>query len=286
MSGGVIAPAWIRTIGFGLSNRASKRALTLLLLFLPGLALAASPRLGLQTWTLRESSFEEVVQFAADHGIKDLQFMPEQIGLGAKPEVWAAKKRTLDDLGLRAYSIGVTNTHLDQAKNREIFEFAKAMALELIVIEPPDFRILDLIEALVKEYDIRVAIHNHGINTLYGNPLVIRNLIMHRDKRIGVCLDVGWLATGRFDVAEVYREYEGRVFDIHFKDKVVTGSLDGDRATPAMIGAGSVDFRSLFDALRHAEYGGVLAIETDGDWPDRSAFVKRGQKLFQANFPR
>ena len=286
MSGSDMVSACFRTVGFGFFNRSSGRALIFLLLFLPGLAQAASPRLGLQTWTLRESTFNEVVQFATEHGIKDLQFMPEQIGLGAKPEVWAAKKKTLDEMGLRAYSIGVTNTHLDQAKNREIFEFAKAMALELIVIEPPDFRILDLIETLVQEYDIRVAIHNHGISTLYGNPLVVRNLIMHRDKRIGVCLDVGWLATGRFDVAQVFREYEGRVFDIHYKDKLIAGSVDGDKATPAMIGAGSVDFRSLFDALHQSKYRGVLAIETDGNFPDRSAFVKGAQSLFRANFPR
>lgn len=260
-------------------------AILILILILPSIVLADSPRLGLQTWTLRDWTFEEVVEFATEHDITDLQFMPEQLGLGTSPDEWAIKKKVLDDNDLRAYTIGVTETFLDPAKNREIFEFARAMALELIVIEPPDFRILDLIESLVKEYDIRVAIHNHGISTLYGNPAVLKNLIMHRDPRIGVCLDVGWLATGRFDVARVFHEYDGRVFDIHFKDKLVTGGVDGDTITPAQIGEGSVDFESLFRALKQSGYGGVLAIETDGNFTDRSAFVMRAKEYFQVNFP-
>lgn len=286
MPGVFITPVFARSVRSRLINQASRRALMLLLLLLPGLVVAASPRLGLQTWTLRESTFDEVVQFAVEHNLTDLQFMPEQLGLGASPEEWAIKKKRLDENGLRAYAIGVTQTYLDASKNRRLFEFAKAMALELIVIEPPDFRILDVIESLVKEYDIRVAIHNHGISTLYGNPLVVQNLIMHRDRRIGVCLDVGWLATGRFDVGKVFREYDGRVFDIHFKDKLVVGGVDGDTATPAQIGAGSVDFRSLFKVLDQAGYGGVLAIETDGNFKDRSAFVNGAKQYLRSHYPR
>jgi len=271
--------AWLRQQNY------QRLAALILMVILPSVVMAESMRLGLQTWTIRDRTFDEVVEFATKHGITDLQFMPEQLGLGFSPKEWATKKKVLDDNGLRAYSIGVTETSLDQTKNREVFEFAKAMGLEMIVIEPPDFRILDLIEALVKEYDIRVAIHNHGISTLYGNPAVIKNLVMHRDARIGVCLDVGWLATGRFDVAQVYDEYEGRVFDIHFKDKLVSGGVDGDTVTPAQIGEGSVDFESLFRSLKQSAYGGVLAIETDGNFKNRSAFVKRAKKYFETNYP-
>src|SRR5260370_26426466 len=103
------------------------------------------------------------------------------------------------------------------------------MGRQSVVVEPGDFKILDQLEELAKEYDIKVAIHNHGIKSLYGNPLVVRTLLKHRDPRIGVCLDVGWSTSGRFDAAKTYREYEGRVLDIHLKDKKLTPSANGDQ---------------------------------------------------------
>ena len=93
--------------------------------------------------------------------------------------------------------------------------------MKLIIVEPNDFKIFDNLEQLAKEFDIRVAIHNHGIRSMYGNPAVVKNVIKHRDPRIGICLDVGWITAAGFDAAKVYKEYEGRVYDIHLKDKKV-----------------------------------------------------------------
>ena len=43
----------------------------------------------------------------------------------------------------------------------------------------------------MREYDIKLAIHNHGTGTVYGAPATVKAVLAKRDRRIGVCLDVG-----------------------------------------------------------------------------------------------
>lgn len=223
-----------------------------------------SSQVAIQTWTLRNLNFEQVVEFAKRHGIRDLQMIDKHLNPKASPEEIRARKAVLDKAGLRVYTFGVAGTSMNPEENRKLFEFAKTMGIQLIVVEPSDFRILDNLEQLVKEYDIRIAIHNHGLKSLYGNPVVVRQLIGHRDPRVGVCLDVGWVTSANFDAAQVFRDYQGRVFDIHLKDKTVTKTVKGDDVSvDTHIGEGQANYRGLFKALTDAGYTGRLAIETD-----------------------
>lgn len=221
------------------------------------------PKLGIQTWTLRNMNFDQVVEFATKHQIKQLQMIGNHMDPHAPVAETRRKKAILDQHGLVCYTFGVAGTSLDQAKNRQLFEFAKELGIKVIVVEPGDFKILDLLEELVKEYDIRIAIHNHGITSLYGNPTVVKNLLRHRDPRMGVCMDVGWVTSARFDAAKVFRDYEGRVYDIHLKDKKVNNTPNGDVATDTKIGEGDANYNGLFAELKKANWDGVLAIETD-----------------------
>ena len=248
----------------------------------------AEQLLGIQTWTLRNLNFDQVVEFADNHQIKHLQLIGNHMDPMAPIEETRRKKAILSQHGLFAYTFGVAGTSLDQAQNRRLFEFAKEMGIKLIVVEPGDFKILDLLEELVKEYDIRIALHNHGITSTYGNPTVVRALLKHRDPRMGVCLDVGWLTSARFDAAKVFKEYDGRVFDIHLKDKKVNNTPTGDVATDTKIGEGDTNFIGLFDVLKQAQWNGVMAIETDsGTFAGAPAeFVVSAKQVFEKAFPK
>ena len=35
--------------------------------------------------------------------------------------------------------------------------------------------------------------------------MVVKNVIQHRDPRIGVCLDIGWITAAGFDAEKVYQ---------------------------------------------------------------------------------
>lgn len=241
------------------------------------------PKLGIQTWTLRNMNFDQVVEFAKKHDIKYLQMIGNHMDPAAPVEETRRKKAILDKNGLVCYTFGVAGTSLDQAKNRQLFEFAKEMGIKVIVVEPGDFKILDLLEELVKEYDIRIAIHNHGITSTYGNPGIVKNLLQHRDRRMGVCMDVGWVTSARFDAAKVFTGYEGRVYDIHLKDKKVNNTPTGDVATDTKIGEGDSNYKGLVAELKKVKWEGVLAIETDSNTfaGDPAEFVD-GAKQFVA----
>ncbi len=237
-------------------------ALTALILLAPR-ASAYEPTVGIQTWSLREMEFDQVVEFATKHGFTQLQMIGKHLDPMGTREETLRKKAILDAKGLKVYTIGVTGTSMNQADNRKIFEFAKLMGIKLIIVEPRDFRILDLLEELVKEYDIKIAIHNHGIKSLYGNPLVVKTLIAHRDPRVGVCLDVGWITAAGFDAAKVFKDYEGRVFDIHLKDKKIERTQGDDVYLDVKVGEGQANYTGLFKELAAANWQGVMAIETD-----------------------
>jgi len=158
------------------------------------------------------------------------------------------------------------------------------MGIRLIIVEPGDFSIWDNLEALAKEYDIKVAVHNHGLKSLYGNPAVVKQIIQHRDPRIGVCMDVGWITSAGFDAAKVYRDYNGRVFDLHLKDKRVEKTQGDDVSFDTHIGEGQANYKGLFAELHQSGYSGRLAIETDsGDFAKNpNDFVAKAKAFVDA----
>lgn len=235
-------------------------------------------QLALQTWTMRNMDFDDMVDFAVKMDIEYLQMWSSRSGGHMDPSApWEQIKRQKDILdrnGLKVYSFGVTRLTKNEEELREAFEFAKYMGVEVITAEPSAYRQLDLLEAFAIVYDIKVALHNHDIYSPYGNPEVVRNLLEGRDPRLGVCLDAGWMTTTRLDVEEVYRQYGDRVLDIHLKDKIVTPSEEGDQYTDVDIGTGDANLVGLFKAMRETGYTGRIAIETDQDLQDPTAFVQ------------
>lgn len=255
---------------------------------LPALSAAEGRvQLGLQTWTCNRMSFDEVVAFAVKHGITQLQFFRGQFDPAAPKEETLRKKAILDAHGLTCYTFGVSQTSLDAAQNRQLFEFAKLIGAKFIVVEPRDLAEWDNLEALVKEYDIKLAIHNHGKGTVYGDPATVQAILAKRDPRIGVCLDVGWVTAAGFDAAKVFRDYGDRVFDIHFKDKKVEPAADGKEVIlDVPVGTGAANYAGLFAEIKRSGWSGVLAIETDNRsfQNDPNQLVEEGKKFFTAHF--
>lgn len=245
----------------------------------------AEPKLGLQTWTCRNMSFEQMVDFAVKHKIKYLQCIGKHMDPAAPAAENLAKKAVLDKHGLVCYTFGVAGTSMDKEKNRKLFEFAKLMGIKVIIVEPKNLDEWGNLEELVKEYDIKLAIHNHGITSVYGNPETVKALLAKRDRRIGACIDIGHVSGAGFDVAKVFKEYNGRVYDLHLKDKKVE-KVDGkDVVLDVDIGTGISNYKGLFAELKKSKWDGVMAIETDnkGFAEDPNKFVEGASKFFKAN---
>jgi L-ribulose-5-phosphate 3-epimerase len=245
-----------------------------------------SPKLGIQTWTCRNMTFDQVVDFASSHHIKYLEFIaPQHLDPDAPPAENLRKKAVLEQHGLVAYSFGVVRPGLDKAANRKLFEFARLMGMKLIVVEPLPPAAWDNLEELVKEYDIKLAIHNHNLGTPYGDPATIEKVLAARDRRIGVCLDIGWVTAAGFDAAAVFRNYGDRVYDMHFKDKVVEMRDGKSVSVDTEIGRGNANYEGLFAAIRQSGWSGVMAIETDSlaFARDPNRLVSDAQAFFNAH---
>jgi sugar phosphate isomerase/epimerase len=251
-------------------------------------AAETGPQLGLQSWTCRNMTFDEVVAFAQKHKIKNLQLIAKHIDPAGTREESLRKKAILDERGLVCYTFGVAGTTKNKEENRKLFEFAKLMGIKMIVVEPRDMAEWDNLEELVKEYDIKLAIHNHGTGTVYGDPATIKKILAERDKRIGVCLDIGWITAAEFDAAKVFRDYDGRVFDMHMKDKRIDKSGEKPVVLDVEIGTGQANYKDLFAEIAKAKWSGVMAIETDnaGFAADPNRLVSEAVKFFQANVAR
>jgi sugar phosphate isomerase/epimerase len=238
-------------------------------------------RLGMQTWTLRNLSFEQSVEFCVKHKIKYLQLIPNHLNANGPREEWQKKKDLLEKNGLVAYTFGVAPTSLNHEENKKLFECAKFFGMKVIVVEPGDFKIFEDLSALAKEYDIRVAIHNHGLASMYGNPLVVRTLLKNLDPHIGVCLDAGWIASGRLDPSKVFKEYNGRVYDIHLKDKHVECTDNGDVSRDTFLGEGDANLGRLLTTLQDGKWDGVIAIETDNNLKDPTEHTLKAIEFVQ-----
>jgi sugar phosphate isomerase/epimerase len=263
----------------------SKFLLTLAVTALLTAAAHAEPKLGLQTWTCRNMTFEQMVDFAVKHKIKYLQCISKHMDPAAPAAENLAKKAVLDQKGLKVYTFGVNGTSMNKEENRKLFEFAKLMGIKVIIVEPKNLAEWDNLEELVKEYDIKLAIHNHGKGSAYGDVETVKAVFAKRDRRIGACIDIGHVSGAGYDVAEIFRQYDGRVYDLHLKDKKVEKADGKDVVLDVDIGTGISNYQGLFAELKKSKWDGVMAIETDnGNFAkDPNEFVEKAAKFFKAN---
>ena len=134
-----------------------------------------------------------------------------------------------------------------------------------VIIGVPNHEYLDLVEQKVAEYDIRLAIHNHGpTDQAYPTPESAYELIRDRDPRMGLCIDVGHTQRAAVDPAESAERFADRLHDVHIKD-VTAATAEGSTTE---IGRGVVDIPRFLRTLLEIEYGGTVSFEFEKDAND------------------
>jgi sugar phosphate isomerase/epimerase len=122
------------------------------------------------------------------------------------------------------------------------------------------------VERFVKQYDIRIAIHNHGPeDKLWQSPLDILKLIGKMDPRIGCCIDVGHTVRAGTDVVDAIHQVGPRLFNMHMKDLTDFTSKESQVA----VGRGKMPVKAIFEALIATNYKGFVDLEYEvhGDDP-------------------
>ena len=144
------------------------------------------------------------------------------------------------------------------AANRKMFEFAKAAGIRTFSADPdPDS--FDSLHDLVKEFDVRIAIHNHGPGHRYNKAVDVLRAVEKYDQRIGACADLGhYIRSGERPV-DVIRVLAGRLYGVHLKDFAEMQ----DKTSGVILGKGHLDVPGVFAALEQVGFpaDGALSLE-------------------------
>jgi sugar phosphate isomerase/epimerase len=161
----------------------------------------------------------------------------------------------------------------DEAQSRKVFEFCKAMGIRVINTESVDA--LDTAEKLVKEYDIKVGIHNHpkrpdNPNYKVWDPNYILEVTKDRDPRVGACADTGhWVRSGLKPV-ECIRILKGRIVSSHLKD--LHAPLPSGHDVP--YGTGVSDVPAILAEYKAQGFDGPISVEYEYNWDNNVGDAK------------
>ena len=175
-------------------------------------------------------------------------------------------------------NMGVVQLPPDEAKCRKVFEFAKHFGIDTLVAEPPA-KSLDIVEKLCKEYNIRVAIHDHPKgSSIYWNPDAVLAAIKGRTPLMGACADVGhWMRSG-LDPVACLKKLDGHVFCLHFKD-LNEADL---KAHDVPWGTGIGQTKALMAELKRQNFHGAFCVEYEYHWDNSSPEIAQCVQFFNA----
>jgi len=221
----------------------------------------ASPRprrlkVGLASYTLRKFSLDQAIDMCRAIDVRYITLKDVHLPMTATPEQIKASVAKLAAAGITLMGGGVIYMKNDEAAVRKAFDYAKTAGFPLIV-GAPDPDAVPLVERFVREYGIPLAIHNHGPeDKSYPAPQDALKLIKDRDRRLGLCMDVGHAVRAGADPVKTVAECGDRLMDLHVKD---LRSADSDDQVE--VGKGIVDYPGLIRALHQRGFAGHVALE-------------------------
>jgi sugar phosphate isomerase/epimerase len=174
-------------------------------------------------------------------------------------------------------NIGVVELPADEAKSRRVFEFAKKWGINILVSEP-ETNALDTVEKLCKEFNIKVAIHDHPKgHSIYWNPEAVLAAIKGRTPLMGACADVGhWMRSG-LDPVECLKKLDGHIICLHFKDL----NKMGPDAHDVPWGTGIGKTKELMTELKRQNFHGAFCVEYEYHWENSSPEIAQCVKFFK-----
>jgi sugar phosphate isomerase/epimerase len=178
----------------------------------------------------------------------------------------AALKSKLQAAGVKAVSAYFNNSVFQdkdkaEANVRKLFVFARKLGLRGLTGEPAADQ-LDLVEKMVKEYDIQFCFHNHPKDPAkpsYRNwdPEYLITLMEKRDPRMGFSLDTGHLSRSGVDPVATVKLLKGRILSVHLKDVKEAKK----ESTDLLYGQGISHIAGVLAELKAQGFSGHAAVE-------------------------
>jgi sugar phosphate isomerase/epimerase len=216
-------------------------------------------KLGLASYTFRNFDRAQLIADMKQLNITALNAKDAKDHLPTDPTQEAAALADYTANGIKLHAIGaVYFTKDEDADIQSKFEYAKRAGVSVIVAGDPAPATLPRIEKFVKQYNIRIAIHNHGPeDKLYPSPLDVLKVVKNMDPRLGCCIDIGHCVRAGTDVVEAIHAAGPRLFNMHTKD--LTSFTD--KESQVAVGEGLMPMREIFQALIKINYKGYVDLE-------------------------
>ena len=216
-------------------------------------------RLGLASYTFRNFSRAQMIGFLKQLNVLALNAKDVKDHLPMDTQQEAAALADYAAAGIKLHAAGTIYFAKDEdADIRSKFEYCKRAGIGVIVAGDPAPETLPRIEKFAKEYDIRIAIHNHGPeDKLWHSPLDVLKAVNGMDQRIGCCIDVGHTVRAGTDVVQAIREVGPRLFNVHMKD--LTNFQSKESQVP--VGEGIMPVKKIFEVLGAIKYKGFIDLE-------------------------
>ncbi len=220
---------------------------------------ASAIRLGLASYTFRNFNRSQMIGFMKQLNVFALNAKDVKDHLPMDASGESAALAEYAAAGIKLHAAGAIYFPKDEdADIRRKFEYCKRAGIGVIVAGDPTPENLPRIEKYVKEYDIRIAIHNHGPeDKLWRSPLDVLKAVNGMDSRIGCCIDVGHAARAGTDVVQAIHKTGPRLFNVHMKDLTNFESKESQVA----VGEGMMPVRKMFEALIATKYKGFVDLE-------------------------
>jgi inosose dehydratase len=219
-------------------------------------------KMGMQSYSLRAFDTPTALRHTRELGLKYWESFPKHFPVTTLPKNIAEGKAQLKDSGITLMAYGVVDFDAKETSARQKFDFAKAMGITSLSANPRKNKAtFDLLDKLVAEYDIAIAIHNHGPHALYSKISDVADIVKDRHPKIGACVDTGHYLRSDENPVEALERLSNRLYGVHLKD-VRTVTENGRRKKIfTIVGQGDLDVLGCLRVLKKLNYQGCLAVE-------------------------
>ncbi|GMV94235.1 MAG: hypothetical protein AMXMBFR82_40130 [Candidatus Hydrogenedentota bacterium] len=224
-------------------------------------------RMGSQSYSFRNFDLNGAIDCLQKLGLSEMEFCAVHFPPDKDAEGFAGVKSAIEAAGITVPCYGVEGFTADEAANRKKFEFAKALGIEILTADPtPDS--FDNLDNLCEEYQIKIAIHNHGPGARYDKVSDTLSAVSGHSPLIGACLDTGHCIRSGEKPHETIQALGDRLISLHLKDWIHGG-------IEQIIGKGDLDLVAVAKELNALSFSGPIMMEyeesPDNPVPDMKA---------------
>lgn len=218
----------------------------------------ADIKLGVASYSFRKFSRTQAIQMLKEVGTPYLNVKDFHLKLDSSPAEIDAAKKEFADAGVQL--VGCGNISFQKADENDIkskFEYAKRAGFPLIVCAPTA-ETLPMLEKYVKQYNIKIAVHNHGPEDKhFPTPQSVLAVVKNMDPRCGLCMDIGHTSRTGANIVDSIVEAGPRLLDMHTKDLADPMVKESQVA----VGEGKLPIKQIFAQLIKMKYKGCVNLE-------------------------